>query len=222
MRSLALALILILASAPVVEAGAWLRARNSGFASSSVAINAEKELSTSFYGEYGLTDRFTLGTDIRYGVDRTFLQQGSGIVFIRFPVARTDRTHKWAAHVGVGARYLEGDFLPATEVGLSWGRGIQWGQKYGWVNIDTSYNVPQSPADNRFKLDATVGFGFTKQIKAMLQIFNTVEGGETYSQIAPSLLWSPGDGKATIQLSTEIPVAGGGETAFKIGMWIDF
>lgn len=222
MRSVALALIFILASAPVVEAGAWLRTKKSGFASSSVSTNAENELSTSFYGEYGLSDRFTLGLDVSYGVDRTFFQQGSGILFLRFPIAPTDGTHKWAAHVGVGARYLQGYFLPAAEVGLSWGRGIQWREKYGWVNVDTSFNAPQSPADNRLKVDGTLGLGLTQQIKVMLQMFNTFEGGETYSQIAPSLLWAPGDGKTTIQLSAEIPVAGGGETAVKIAMWLDF
>lgn len=222
MRFLVFALIFLLASAPVVEAGAWLRAKNSGFMSSSVSTNVERELSTSFYGEYGLSDRFTLGTDISYGVDRTFFQQGSGIVFVRFPIAPTDRSHKWAAHIGLGARYLQGDFLPAAEVGLSWGRGIHWREKYGWLNVDTSYNAPQSPAENRVKVDATVGLGLTKQFKVMLQMFNTFEGGQMFSQIAPSLLWAPGGGKTTIQLSSEIPVAGGGETAFKVGMWIDF
>jgi len=222
MRSLVLALIFVLASAPVAEAGAWLRAKNNGFASTSVSTNAENELSTSFYGEYGLSDRFTLGADISYGVDRTFFQQGSGILFVRFPLVPTDRTHKWAAHVGVGTRYLQGYFLPAAEVGLSWGRGIQWRDKYGWVNIDSSYNTPQSPADDRIKVDATLGLGLTKQFKVMLQVFNTREGGQTFSQIAPSVLWAPGGGSTTFQLSTEIPIAGGGETAFKVGMWIDF
>ncbi|MGA9436383.1 MAG: hypothetical protein WBV62_19305, partial [Roseobacter sp.] len=94
MRSVVLALIIVLASAPVVEAGAWLRAKNSGFGSSSVSTNAENELSTSFYGEYGLSDRFTLGADISYGVDRTFFQQGSGILFVRFPLSSGEGSHK--------------------------------------------------------------------------------------------------------------------------------
>ncbi len=222
MRSVALALILLLAGAPAAEAGAWLRSKGDGFGATSVSTNKDRELSTSLYGEYGLTERLTLGLDISYGVDRTFFQQGSGIAFLRFPLGPTDRTHKWAAHIGLGARYLQGYFLRAAEAGLSWGRGIQWRDKYGWLNVDGSYNIPQSPADSRLKIDGTAGIGLNDRFKVMLQMFNTHEGGQTFSQIAPSLLWSPGGGTSTIQLSAEIPVAGGGETALKIGVWVEF
>lgn len=222
MRPVILALILALAGASTAQAGAWLRTKGDVFTSTSVSTNASRELSTSFYAEYGLSDRFTLGVDISYGVDRTAFQEGSGIAFIRFPLGPTDGTHRFAGHVGVGARYLAGFYLPAAEVGASWGRGIQWREKYGWVNVDTSFNTAQSPTEDRIKLDGTVGLGLTDRSKVMLQVFNTFEGGETYSKLAPSFLFAPGGGKTTIQFSAEIPLAGGGETALKLGVWREF
>ncbi|MEP1610330.1 MAG: hypothetical protein ABJL72_00240 [Roseobacter sp.] len=222
MRCLIFALVLGLACASTAQAGAWLRSKGGGFTSTSVSTNAARELSTSFYLEYGLSKNFTLGADISYGVDRTSFQEGSGIAFLRFPLGPTDKTNKWAAHVGVGARYLAGFYLPAAEIGVSWGRGIQWRDKYGWVNIDTSFNRARAPTEDRIKFDGTVGMGLSERSKVMLQMFNTFEGGETFTKLAPSYLFSPGGGKTTLQLSVEIPLAGGGENTLKLGVWRDF
>lgn len=222
MRSVIFALILALTSAPTAQAGAWLRGKGDGFTSTTLSSTADQTLSTGFYFEYGLAEKLTLGLDISYGVDFTTFEEGSGIAFLRFPLGPTDQTHKFAAHVGVGARYLVGFYLPAAELGLSWGRGIEWGGKYGWVNVDTSYNRSQSPTDPRIKIDGTVGMGLTERSKVMLQMFNTIEGGTTFSRLAPSYLFAPGGGKTTFQLSVEIPVAGGGDPALKLGVWRSF
>jgi hypothetical protein len=233
MRSVAYALILGLVSASPAQAGAWLRSEGTGFVATSVAMNRSKDLSTSYYSEYGLSDTMTLGTDIYYGVDRTFFQQGSGILFLRMPIGPTDQTHKFAAHFGLGARYLLGYFYPAAEVGLSWGRGIKWGERYGWVNVDTSYNKPldDEPKDPygsgykpnaRVKLDATLGMGITENGKAMIQMFNTFEDGDTYTTLAPSFVFAPGGGDVSVQISAEFPVRGDGETSIKIGVWRTF
>ena len=222
MQAVTIALILVLASACSVQAGAWLRSKDSGFASTSITASRKQENSTSVYLEYGLEEKLTLGADITYGIESSALPQGSGTVFLRFPLGSTDGTHKWAAHLGFGARYLMGVFIPAGEVGLSWGRGIKWGEKYGWVNVDGSYNAPQSPADARVKLDGTIGLGVSERSKIMVQMFNTSEGGQLYTKLAPSYLFSPAQGKTTYQFGAEIPVAGGGNTAIKIGIWREF
>ncbi|MFK7746477.1 MAG: hypothetical protein AB8B47_15595 [Roseobacter sp.] len=222
MRLTITALIFILTYAPMAQAGAWLRDKGEGFASTSVSTNSESELSTSVYLEYGLTDRRTIGADISYGVDRTGIQEGSGIIFLRFPLGLANETHKWAAHVGLGARYIAGYFAPAAEVGVSWGRGIKIGERYGWANIDTSYNQPQSPADVRIKVDGTFGISLTERTKVMAQMFNTFQDGDVFSKFAPSVLFSPGGGKTTLQLGAEIALAGGGEPTLKIAIWRAF
>ncbi|MEM9575866.1 MAG: hypothetical protein AAF999_02505 [Pseudomonadota bacterium] len=235
MRFMTIALILGLASASTAQAGAWLRQKGKGFTSLSVQTTEDNGSSSSFYFEYGFRESVTLGADITYDTDLlnyvqgagpvvqslAELPQASGILFARFPIGPTDRTNKWAFHVGVGARYLEAEILEAVEVGLSWGRGIQIGERYGWVNIDTSYNEARSPAETRKKLDATVGLGVTDRTKAMLQVFNTFEAGETFTKVAPSLLYKVGDKGLTLQLGSEIPTQGGDATV-KIGLWWEF
>ena len=222
MRTAALALFLTLLCAPAAQAGAWLRAESSGFAASPVSINRNQESFTSAYLEYGLSERMTLGADIGYGFDLTGKQEGTGILFLRLPLAPADRAHKWALHLGLGTRYLNGEFLPAAELGLSWGRGLQWGERYGWANIDAVFNQPGSPAKQRLKIDGTLGFGLSAHIKVMAQLFSTFENGETYVKFAPSLLLAPGKGSTTWQIGLELPVAGGGESALKIGIWREF
>ena len=233
MRSVALALIVVLAGAPTAQAGAWLREKGSGFASSTVTVNRESEAgvdsyeaSGSIYLEYGLTEKLTIGLDASYGYELTGMQEGSGIVFLRFPLGPTDRDNKFAAHIGLGTRYLadymDGSFLPAAEVGLSWGRGIKVGDRWGWVNVDTSFNKPGSPAQQRFKVDATIGLGLSDNIKVMLQAFNTFEGGDTYTTIVPSLLISPDKGRTTLQVSVEFPTFSGEKPGLKLGIWRQF
>ena len=222
MRSLALSLMLVLAGAPVAQAGAWLRAEGTGFASTTLSTDRDREVSTSAYLEYGLTQTLTLGGDFYYGSDLTTFQEGSGIVFLRFPLGPTDGANRFAAHVGIGTRYTELEFLKAAEIGLSWGRGLQWGDRYGWIGVDSSLNEAEAPADGRIKLDGTLGMGLTDRSKVMLQVFNTFEGGETYGKLAPSWLFAPGGGKTTFQLGFETPFAGGGNPTLKLGVWVEF
>ncbi len=84
------------------------------------------------------------------------------------------------------------------------------------------FNQPGNPAKQRLKIDGTLGFGLSAHIKVMAQLFSTFENGETYVKFAPSLLLAPGKGSTTWQIGLELPVAGGGESALKIGIWREF
>lgn len=222
MRIIALAIGVILASLQMVQAGPWLREKGKGFAASAGNVTQEKDTSGSLYLEYGLRENITIGADLFYGIDRTLQQSGSGIVFLRFPISKPDATDKWAWHLGLGARSQNEVVAPAVEAGLSWGRGIKVGERYGWAVIDSSLNIPGSTLETRIKLDGTIGLGFTDHIKAMAQVFTTHQGGEVFAKFAPSLLIIPGKGGTTLQIGVEIPIAGGGETEFKLGLWRDF
>ncbi|MEP2642323.1 hypothetical protein [Roseobacter sp.] len=222
MRVHTLAMSIVLACAQAAQAGPWLREKGKAFVATSGSITAEKDVSGSGYFEYGLRDNITLGADVFYGIDRTLQQSGSAIVFLRFPISAPEATHKWAWHFGVGARSQNMVFAPAVEAGVSWGRGIQIGERYGWAVIDSSLNIPGSSLDTRIKLDGTVGLGFTKHFKGMAQVFMTHQGGEVFAKFAPSVLVVPGKGPYTAQLGVEFPIMGGGETQFKLGLWRDF
>lgn len=222
MRSVLMAMTIGVLGAQTAWAGAWLREEGKLFASTSATTNQSRDAAGSFYAEYGWRQDLTLGADFSFGLDRTGQQTGSGVIFARFPLAFSGDTHKWAAHVGLGGRYINGLLSPAFETGLSWGRGFQWQERYGWVNIDSSINIPGAPAQTRIKLDGTIGLGFTDHIKAMGQVFMTYENNDLFTKFAPSLLVSPKSGAYTIQLGAEIPMTGGGETALKIGFWQSF
>lgn len=222
MRSAALALIMSLVSTLAANAGAWLREEGTTFFATTIGTTKSRDFSTTAYAEYGLSERVTIGIDISYGLQLAVADEGSGIVFLRFPLGPTDRTHRFAWHVGIGSRYQNLEFYPAAEVGASWGRGVKFGDRWGWVNVDTSMNTSQHPIDTRFKIDGTLGVTLNDRYKVMGQVFNTFQGGDTYSKVAPSLLISVGKSKFNIQFNAEIPAAGGGETLFKIGIWSEF
>ena len=222
MRPVAIALFTSLVFAPCAEAGAWLREKGEGFAAFSISTTKNRDTSTSAYAEYGLRDTVTLGLDVSYGFELTGTEEGSGLVFLRFPIGRTDGTHLFAWHAGLGTRYLNREFYPAAELGASWGRGLKIKDYWGWANIDSSINTSQSPVDARVKLDGTLGLTLSDRFKVMAQVFNTFQDGDTFSKIAPSLLVIHGKTKLTWQFSAEIPAAGGGDTFFKIGLWRDF
>ncbi|MGC3938439.1 hypothetical protein ACOTTU_11615 [Roseobacter sp. EG26] len=221
-RMIALATLLILASVQIALAGPWLREKGKGFASGSFNITQEKDTAGSAYLEYGLRDNVTLGADLFYGIDRTLQQSGSGIVFLRFPLSAPDATHKWAWHFGLGARSQNQVIEPAIEAGLSWGRGIKIGERYGWAVVDSSINVPGSTLETRVKLDGTVGLGLSDHWKVMMQVFNTYQDSDLFTKVAPSILIVPGTGNYTLQIGTEVPAIGGGDTEFKIGVWLEF
>ncbi|MDW3223035.1 MAG: hypothetical protein R8G34_09165 [Paracoccaceae bacterium] len=222
MRPSIFAFFVVFMGASVAQAGPWLREKGTGFYAGSGNVTKEKDTSGSVYAEYGLFDNLTIGADIFYGIDRTLQQSGSGIIFARFPLSAPDATHKWAMHFGIGARSQNLIIEPAIEAGLSWGRGIKVGERYGWAVIDSSINIPGSELETRIKLDGTVGLGFTNHLKGMMQIFMTFQGDELFTKAAPSILILPGKGSYTFQIGAEIPTRGGGDTAFKIGIWREF
>ncbi|WP_300037137.1 hypothetical protein [uncultured Roseobacter sp.] len=222
MKPLLMALVICLVGGQSARAGAWLREEGRGFSSTSVTATQDRDFSGSIYLEYGLTARHTLGADISLGLDRTGQQNGSGVVFLRFPIGPTDGTHRFAGEAGLGARYTNGIFSPALEAGLSWGRGIKWRDSWGWAAVDASINIPRAPAKTRTKIDATFGMPIAKTVKGMIQLFNTLEDGQVFSDLAPSLLWQPRGGAYTLQIGAEFTVSGGGDDALKIGIWRDF
>ncbi|WP_262386572.1 hypothetical protein ROLI_034470 [Roseobacter fucihabitans] len=222
MRLVALAIFFVVTGVQLAQSGPWLREKGKGFYAGSGNVTRQKDTSGSLYAEYGLSEKITIGADIFYGIDRTLQQSGSGILFLRFPLSAPDATYKWAAHLGLGARSQNLIIRPAFEAGLSFGRGIKIGEKYGWAVIDSSINIPGSQLETRIKLDGTVGLGFSDHIKGMMQIFATYQGDALFTKAAPSLLIIPGKSGYTFQIGAEIPTSGGGDTQFKLGIWREF
>lgn len=221
-RIAALALVIFVGGAQQSLAGAWPRTKGTGFAANSITATESKDFTGTLYAEYGLTDRLTLGLDVTGEIDPFGVITGDGTLFLRWPLSAPDATNKWAMHFGLGARYQDLLFLPSAEVALAWGRGIQWGRRYGWLAVDASYNVAKSPALATTKIDATFGMGLGETTKGMLQFFSTREGDDFTVKLAPSLLYSPKSAPYTLQVGFEVPVNYEDDTALKLGLWFDF
>lgn len=217
-----LGFLLIVLGTQTLQAGAWLRDAGAGFLSTSGTVTAERDLSGSLYGEYGLTDQLTLGLDVTAGIEETGLPQGDGTLFVRFPLSSQDAETKWAAHIGLGARYEPTEFFPSVEFGLSWGRGLQWRDQYGWAAIDATVNFAQSPMKPITKLDGTIGMGVSETSKVMGQIFFTYTDGELYTTLAPSFLYSPKNSQTTFQIGFEFPLQEDDDARIKLGIWRTF
>jgi hypothetical protein len=220
MRCCVLALVFVLAGGQCALAGAWPREKGKAFVASNLTTTKDRDYNGNLYAEYGLTDRFTLGLDVTAEMDPLGMITGDGTLFLRWPLNAPDATHKWAVHLGVGARYDDLEFFPSGEIALAWGRGLQWGERYGWMGLEASYNVAKSPQTAIAKLDGTIGMGLTDKTKAMMQVFLTQQDSVLTTKLAPSLLFSPGAGRYTLQFGAEFPNEG--ETSFKIGIWMDF
>lgn len=203
------------------QAGAWLREKGSSFTAISFSANYFRDIENNAYLEFGLRDDLTLGADVSMSTDRTGLQAGHGTIFMRKALWFSNDKNKWAYELGIGATWKGEDVLPHIKTGLSWGRGIQIRDKYGWMSVDASvrWDIGGGAVT---KLDGTVGLNFTDVTSGMMQIFVSHTDGETSGTFAPSILIKPRKGKFRFQVGLESPLNRFDDTSIKLGLWRDF
>ena len=200
-------------------AGAWLREEGKGFASVSATLDAEKQAMTTTYLEYGWTSRTTLGAKLE--TESTGMR-GTGLVFMVKPVGDTNRPARLSWNIGIGAAWSEVSISPLLRAGLSWGRGISFVNRDGWLTFDASVEWDALSAQTTTRLDSTMGFALTEQSKAMLQVFFTQSPDGGSAKIAPSWLYRPQGRNFTYQFGAELPASRSEEPKLKIGFWRDF
>lgn len=217
-----LGILLCLMSVEAAVAGAWLREHGTGFLSTAGTVTQAREAGGSLYAEYGLTDTLTLGLDVNGGMDQLGIPTGDGTLFVRFPLTAADAQNKWAAQIGLGARYEPREFFPSAELGLSWGRGLVWGERYGWIAVDATVNIARAPMKRITKVDTTLGLGVSDRFKLMAQLYLTHTNGTLFQTLAPSLLIDTKNGKSTYQIGAEIPISSEDDIRLKLGIWRNF
>lgn len=223
MRKFLLTTSCVLAFSPgLAEAGAWLREKGKAFSSTAFTITADQDIANTSYLEFGLRPDLTLGADVRIAHDRFGVQDGFATLFMRRALGDPNRTSKWAYELGIGATWDDTVVQPHAKIGVSWGRGLQWGKRYGWVSIDSSYRWDITTSQGTAKIDSTIGMGFTDVTTGMMQLYLTDFDGTTSASIAPSLILQPRGKKYRIQLGAETPLDGTGSTALKLGLWREF
>lgn len=200
------------------DAGAWLRAKGSGFLATSVLQGQGGATDGSLYFEYGIRPKLTLGLKADTNMSFGQIVSGRGFVFMRKPIATGDRKYKLAYELGIGG-HLSAEEEPLLLTALSYGRGLQWRERYGWLAIDAAVEWSLGDQSTTTKLDTTVGMGLGKTTKAMMQVFISHRQTDFSVTLAPSLIWQPRPKKPSYQIGLE---AEGGDIALKLGLWREF
>jgi hypothetical protein len=236
MRDLPAVLSLLIALAAAmpqrVEAGAWPREQGSLFVSVSqtvstgarTLISASQDIRnyTSFYGEYGLTGKFTLGVDAGFaGGDQD--AASSWLVFARYPLLMTDSGHHVALEFGLGSQdEPEWGQQSRLRPGLSWGKGFEsrWGG--GWVGLEASADYRIKSKDFGLKADLTAGIRPSERWMLIFQVQSSQYGDDDpIVRVAPSAVRQFG-AHTHLQVGFTAPVAGDDAFGIKFGTWAHF
>ena len=213
----ALILLLILV-APGALAGAWLQEHKKGFLSLSGVYDEYGRIDGTLYVEYGLRPKLTLGVKADGDMTLGRLGNGTAFVFARKPILVGERAFKLAYEVGVGSTFGESS-TTLLRTGLSYGRGIRIGQRYGWVAVDAIAEVPLSEGTDTYKFDSTVGLTINDSFKVMMQVFLSVAGDTSTTTVAPAVIWQPKGKGPSYVLGVEDE---DGILALKLGIWQTF
>lgn len=213
---------LALGMATSTSAGPWLRERGTTFTAASVTSTYYLDTASQSYTEHGLTETITLVTDIGASRSRHNLMSGYATISMRRALSASDAKSKWAYEVGVGSAWVNDRFLPHVRTGLSWGRGMTWGKKSGWMTVEGAVIWDMTHQLHVSKVDTTVGINFTASTTGMLQVFTANVARQNIASIAPSLVFKPKITKFKIQIGSDSEIGNLSNTALKIGIWREF
>ena len=223
--------VLLLVFATHAQAGPWPRGKGKVFFSAHVNGEYLEEFGTirqygSIYGEYGLTDKITLGIDY----NGSEISTDKAIAFVRIPFGKPDRTYRFAAELGAGL--VDGETV--LRPGFSVGRGITWRERNGWMTLDTRAILGGSSSGMRIESDFTFGISATKRTKVILQLQGGIQSkGDDYLKFAPSVVFELKErkrrgkkkkrkGKQFIEFGITAGIVNYDNYGAKLGIWREF
>lgn len=170
-----------------VSADAWPRGDGKTFTSltyrAQITDSVDQDY-TSFYYEYGIDARLTFGLDVGLNPDNG---DRTALAFLRIPVFEAAENDRFAVDIGVGVARSSGRSSATGRVGLSWGRGLAFGELPGWVGADGSLLFGESAIDIA-KLDLTLGATLQDSSLVFLQLQMAQSSDGDFSLlIAPSV-----------------------------------
>ena len=221
LRGFVVFLSCLLLAAPVT-AGPWLREKGKTFTSVSIVVNYFYDTASSTYLEYGLRDDMTVGADVGIFRDTTVGPSGSATLFLRRALSKTDGKSLWAYELGVGANWQSIEISPHLKTALTWGRGMTFRERNGWLTVDASINWALADVPDVAKLDGTLGMNVTDRFAGMFQVYVSHSDGATSTTLAPSIIYTPKNGKSKWQIGLESPLGNTDRTAIKFGLWREF
>lgn len=216
MRTLLLIGLVLLAN-PALS-GAWMRGTGTGFLSFGPVYEDTGRVDGSFFIEYGLRPKLTIGAKIDADMTQQQIGNGTGFLFLRRPIDIGERSFKLAYEVGIGTTFGH-SYDPLILTGLSYGRGIQIGEIYGWLALDGSVEWSLGDTSDTAKLDTTFGLTLSDKFKVMMQVFYSQTNEASATTLAPSMIWQPRPDRPSYQLGIE---AERDALAVKFGIWTTF
>ncbi|WP_224816012.1 hypothetical protein [Hasllibacter sp. MH4015] len=221
-----------------MAAGPWARGAGEGFVSLQLSAEEaqadlmaglwEPETYLSFYGEYGLGRRMTLGADIGGGdISR------QATAFLRYTLSAPEAAWQIAVHGGLGARQT-GDADPhgLIRVGASIGRGFGEGGGGAWympLAHDGGWGVLEAVAlyditDEAmiYQLEGTIGLHLAPRLSATFSVkAEDWPGADPLVTLAPSLIYSVSDA-TSLRLGARGAVAGSENVGLSLSLWHEF
>lgn len=211
-------------------AGAWLRDREQGFASTYVTLRQPQSSlddalglpswEGKFFAEYGLRDWVTVGVD---GFE-TGYTYGHLLGFARFPVLPRDRSTKWSLELSVGAAHDEfGEWQPKGKVTTSLGRNYAFWSLSGWWNLDFSSEMQETSAAPLHRAEATIGLKPSKRVGGLLKSeIASLQRDPVIWAITPMVSYHAPNGRTWLLGVEYRSVKSLSSTGIKAEMWWNF
>ncbi len=221
MRLLPVALLLTCVIAAEARAGAWPRDRGTGFIAVTQRFGWPQDTGswtsrrptqdyTSFYLEYGLTERLTLGLDL----GRSVSGDDKSVAFLQYPLRNRDRGPKVTVQLGLGqigeARILR--------PGLSAG----WGMERGWLSFDTVVEHALDSGDSDVKLDITWGRNLERDRKLIVQLQSGAPSGDPAFLRVESSMVVPLTARTHAEFGGSWGLVSDQSMGLKLGVWHRF
>lgn len=226
MRSFVAALFLVfLAPGPVI-AGAWPRGDGNTFISAAQTRAVWPTLAhsgadtLSFYGEYGLRERLTLGA--KY--DRREDGYGSFHGFARWHLRPASARWQGAVEIGAGRLAMpDASSDPVISLAALAGTGFVWREWNGWAEAELRQTWRLSDGTGWRNLDLSFGLAVAESFSGLVQarFYDDASGG-TPTLIVPTLLIKGPSGITTKIGIAAAPRRRPEKVAIEAGAWVEF
>jgi hypothetical protein len=207
-------LVLLVLLAPRAAAGAWPVPAGEGHLS--VSVEGDRGDGTDAYStlylEHGLAGGRTAGLDL--GLSEA--EADKAVAFLRWHGGADDGT-RLAYELGAGMVEDHAALRP----GMSLGRGVAFGERAGWVALDTRAVLFDDMAA-RLEADLTVGGDAGTGDKWLVQVQMAAPSDSApYVKLAPSYAFARGAGRH-LRVGVTAGLVGFDDMKLELGLWQSF
>jgi len=210
-----LLMLLLMFHALPLHAGPWLREKGESFLSFSLEADLlEGGDFAAFYGEYGWSERTTVGLDLGGHSG----EMSKALIFVRRHFGTAPGGMLLAVELGSGL--AGGD--RALRPGLSFGRGFDWKGHSGWLVLDARALILDEGRETAWEGDLTFGFRAFRQSRAILQLqARQPVSGDAQIKLAQSWVIERAPGRH-LEIGMTAGIRNSDALALKLALWHSF